>query len=166
MKRILIIAASALLLLLAAIVAWVIFSPIPPRGQASVVLLSVTNDASGQRFATLLFTNPSPSAVVGIAHSVDYKTAVGWSREQPVPGILAADLASAADLGPGESHIVTVRFPTKTGWRLRLRYHEQPRAVEGAIAGVTDLLARLRDRAKHVSYTGQSYLAETSEIVY
>jgi hypothetical protein len=159
-------ATAVVLLLLVSIIAWLFLSPVPPRGTASVVLLGVTNDLSGQRFATLQLTNASSSAVVGVAHSVDYKIGAGWLTEQPVPAVVAADLASTADLGSHESHLVTVRFPTNAMWRLRIRYHEQPHGAEGIVASAADLLMTLRDRARHVSYTGQSYLAETSEIVY
>ena len=110
MRRFFKIATVVGLLSLASMVAWLFLSPVPPHSTASVVLIGVTNDASGQRIATLQFTNASSSAVVGVAHSVDYKMGADWLTAQPVPAVVAADLASSADLGSHESQLVTFRF--------------------------------------------------------
>jgi hypothetical protein len=45
-----------------------------------------------------------------------------------------------------------------------MRYHEQSRGPQGLFAQAADLLSGLRDGARHVSYTGQTYLAETPEM--
>jgi hypothetical protein len=161
MKRLLGILVVLVLLLPAM---WFGFPPAVPRGTASVIFLGLTNNGAGQAGALLCFTNGSSVGVVGIAHSVDYRTPEGWLTNQPVPGVVAADIASSADLGPHEARVVSVRFPTNAGWRLRVRYHEQPRGPRGVLAQAADLVTALRDRAGHVSYTGQTYLAETLEI--
>ncbi len=155
---------AVVLLLLLGLAIWVGFSPIAPRAAASVVFLGLTNNGAGQHGALLCFTNASSVGVVGMVHSVDYKTAEGWIKNQPVPGAVAADIASSADLGPHEGRVVLVRCPTNAAWRLRMRYHEQPRGPRGLLAQAADLLSGLWDRARPVSYTGQTSLAETSEI--
>ena len=158
------IVAALLLLLLLVLAIWVGFSPVAPRGTASVVFLGFSNNGAGHPSIVVLFTNAASVGVVGMVHSVDYKAAKGWVTNQPVPGVVAADVASSADLGPHEGRVVLVRCPTNAAWRLRMRYHEQPRGPRGLFAQAADLLTGLRDRARHVSYTGQTYLAETSEI--
>ncbi len=164
MKRVSTILAALFLLLLLLLAVWVMFSPVAPRGTASVVFLGLTKNGAGQGCALLCFTNASSVGVVGMAHSVDYKTPEGWFSNRPVPAVVAADIASFADLGPHEGRVISVRCPTNAAWRLRMRYHEQPRGPRGLFAQVADLLSGLRDRARHVSYTGQTYLAATSEI--
>lgn len=159
---------SVLVLVLAVFLAvWFCLSPVAPRGTASVLLLGLTNNASGQPAAALLcFTNASSVGVVGMVHSVDYKTAEGWLTNQPVPDLVTADVASFADLGPHRARVVSVRFPTNAVWRLRIRYHEQPRGPQGIFVRAADLLTAFRDRLRHVpiSYSGDSYLAETADI--
>jgi hypothetical protein len=154
-------------LLLFLFVIWLILSPVAPRGTASVLFLGLTNTASGQPGALLCFTNGSSVRVVGVVHSVDYKNDGGWLTNQPVPGVVAADVASSADLGPREARVVPVRFPTNAVWRLRIRYHEQPRGPQGAFVRLGDVLTALRDRVRRipVSFSGRSFLTETGEIV-
>ncbi len=166
MKRAFKILAVLAVLLVFLLAIWFGSSPAPRRGTASVVFLGLTNNASGQPGALLCFTNASSVGVAGMVHSVDYKTAEGWLTNQPVPGVVTADVASSADLGPHGARVVPVRFPTNAVWRLRMRYHEQPRGPQGVFVRAADLLTALRDRVSHVpvSYSGQSYLAETGEI--
>jgi hypothetical protein len=156
----------ALVLLLLLLVIWIGFSPVVPGGRASVVFLGLTNSGVGQRGVLVCFTNASSAGVVGVVHSVDYKTAGSWFPNQPAPAIVVADVASSADLGPHEGRVAFVRCPTNTAWRLRMRYHEQPRGPRGVFVRAADLLTALRNRARHVpvSYTSQTYLAETPEI--
>src|SRR5512133_3634418 len=99
MKRLFRIVAALVLLLLLVLAIWVAFSPVAPHGTASVVFLSLTNQGARQHGALLCFTNGSSVRVVGMVHSVDYKTAEGWYTNQPPPGAVAADIASSADLG-------------------------------------------------------------------
>ncbi len=165
MKRPLKILAVLVLLLLLLLAIWV-GSPVAPRGTASVVLLGLTNNGVGQRGVLVCFTNASSAGVVGVVHSIDYKVAGSWFTNQPAPGIVVADVGSSADIGPHEGRVVFVRCPTNAAWRLRMRYHEQPRGPRGVFVRAADLLTALGDRARHlpVSYTGQTYLAESLEI--
>jgi hypothetical protein len=156
---------AVLVLLLAFLLAIrIALSPTSARSRATVVLVGVTNNPSGQQVVLLQFTNAGSVGVVGIPHSVDYRVADTWVTEQPVPGVITADIASSADLGPHEARMVSVRFPTNTTWRLRIRFHEQPRGMEGVLARISDLLQSLGNRAKHTAYTGRNYLAETPDI--
>jgi hypothetical protein len=165
MKRRTCIVAVLTLAVLIFIAIWVGISRPGTRTTASVALLGTTNTASGQRVALLAFTNPTPLAVVGIPHSVDYRIGDTWLTQQRVPGVVLADIASSADLSPYGSCVVAVRFPTNGSWRLRIRYHEQPRGLRGAGARATDFVLRLFTRSQSTAYTGQTYLAETPEIV-
>jgi hypothetical protein len=166
MKRLFRFLAVLVFLLLLLVAIWFGFLPAAPRGTASVVFLGVTNNAFGQPCALLCFTNASSVGVAGMVHSVDYKSAEGWLTNQPAPGVVTADVASSADLGPHGARVVSVRFPTNAVWRLRIRYHEQPRGPQGVFVRAADLLTALRDRVRPVpvSYTGQSYLVETADI--
>lgn len=151
-------------ILLLSVVMWVCVWPVAPRPSASVVLLGVTSNAFGEQVAILCLTNPTATGVTGIPHSIDHKTGDHWVTQPSVPGAVIADMAASADLSPHEGRVISVRFPTSGSWKLRVRYHEQPRGAAGLLDRLTDLFATLRDRARHTSYTGQSYLAETVEI--
>jgi hypothetical protein len=163
-KLLLVVAGFILCLLVILAVVLLALAPSGSAARASVALLAVTNDAAGKKFAVLRFTNASPVGVIGPAHSVDYKTADGWLTQQPVPGVVNADLQNRATLNPKESRDVSLRFPTNGTWRFRIRFHEQPRGVKGAWARLWDLKESVVSQAKTTSYTGQSYLAETEEI--
>ncbi len=100
---------------------------------------------------------------MGITDSVDYMTAKGWLSHKPASGWSFAG-AQFVELKPYEAQVKVMRFPTNTSWKLRVHYYEQARGMVGMLSRTADFLFGLFERNKNTSYTGASYLAETSEI--
>jgi hypothetical protein len=90
-------------------------TPTAPTGTASLILIGVTNNASGQRVALFSFTNGSSVSVVASSSFVHYKQGDMWvkpignSRDwEFVPGTYSL----GNDLAPHKSQPLAIHFPT------------------------------------------------------
>jgi hypothetical protein len=163
-KRPLIIVAVLALLLLAFLANRVVYSPPTWGAPPSVALLGVATNLSGERLALLCFTNASSAEVIGSAYFVDYKVEDAWVIHPSLPAAIRASIPSVLALGPRESRLVRVPFPTNTTWRFRVLYQEKDRGLAGQFYRAADFVSNLFRSTTVTSYNGQRYSAQTPEI--
>lgn len=164
MKRRKIILGIMGIVLVAFLATILVLSPSNSDVRVSVALLGITNDATGQKFAILRFTNPCPVQVAFTEDWVDYKLADGWLMDQPRPGSTNPGWESLVLLRPHQGQDLSIPFPTNGTWRYRTACIEQDRGIKGAGDRLVDLKDTVINRKATTTFGGRDYLIETGEI--
>jgi hypothetical protein len=164
MKRRKIILSIMGVVLVALLATILVLSPSNSDVRASVVLLGITNDATGQKFAILRFTNPCSVQVAFIADGVDYKLAQGWLKAQSHPASTNSDWPHCPRLHPHQGWDLSIPFPTNGTWRYRIECVEQNRGIKGVRDRVSDLKETITGPGETTTFSGRQYSMETGEI--